>query len=67
MCGGRGGRRRGREGLHDTMHLVVNDMPGSSEINWVNHLVIPVVLIAIQILGLATMTYSRIPISQSIP
>lgn len=34
---------------HDSVHLVVDDVAGSSEINWVDHFVVSIFLITIQI------------------
>ena len=43
-------------GIHYPVHLVVHDMPCRSEVNRIDNLIISVLLVAIQILGLPTMS-----------
>lgn len=42
--------------VHDTVHLVVNNVSSLSEIDWVNDLIVPIVLITIQIFSLTSVT-----------
>lgn len=43
---------------HDPMHFVVGDVAGLPEVDGINHLIIPIRLVAIQILGLAAVSCS---------
>lgn len=42
---------------HYSVHLVIHDVSDLAKIDWVNNLVISIFLVAIQILGLTTMTW----------
>jgi hypothetical protein len=51
----------GLEGLdHDTVHLVVDNVAGGAEINWVDDLVVTVIFIAVEIFGLAAVSCSEL-------
>jgi hypothetical protein len=39
------------------MHVIIDDMSGCPEIDWVNNFIVSIVFIAIQIFRLATVTY----------
>lgn len=45
---------------HNTVHLVVSNMANLTEVDWVDNLIETVFLVAVKILGLASMTYGRV-------
>ena len=47
----------GLEGLHeDAVHFVINDVAGSAEVDGVDHFIVAVVFVAVEVLGLTAVT-----------
>ena len=45
---------------HDPVHLVVGNVAGLSEVNWVDNLVVPIGLVAVEILCLPAVAWQVI-------
>lgn len=42
------------------MHLVVDNVAGGAEVNWVNYFVVAIVFVSVEVFGLATVPWFKL-------
>lgn len=56
---GRQSHARAQRTDQDPMHLVVDNVAGPLEIDRVNHFIVAIVFVSVQVFGLSTMAYAK--------